>query len=116
MVVEEWTRDLPSGQAGLAGSPLRFERFSEPEVRAEKVLGYDVNGEVCYYRHAYALTESYLDEDDLPCESEVFYETVTAWRLADRRWLTYLRQGGEQGLCGDRLRPPRYAVVNQRPR
>ncbi|MFN3397972.1 MAG: hypothetical protein ACK4ZS_05480 [Sulfurimicrobium sp.] len=112
----EWTRDLPNGEAALVCPPLRFERFSEPEARAEKVLGYDARGEVCYYRHAYALVECFFDADDLPCESEVFYETVTAWRLADRRWLTCLRQGGAQGLCGDRHRPPRYAMADERPR
>ncbi|BCB26013.1 hypothetical protein SKTS_08990 [Sulfurimicrobium lacus] len=115
-MIEEWKRELPSEQAALACPPLCFERFSEPEARAEKVLGYDAGGEVCYYRHAYSLTESFLDADDLTCESEVFYETVTAWRLADRRWLTCLRQGGEQGLCGDRLRPPSYAMADERPR
>lgn len=78
----EWTRDLPNGEAALVCPPLRFKRFSEPEARAEKVLGYDNMGEVCYYRHAYSMTDNFLDQDDLFCESEVFYETVTAWRLS----------------------------------
>ncbi|MDD5405076.1 MAG: hypothetical protein PHZ14_11145 [Sulfuricella sp.] len=115
-MTNEWTWDLPPGQAALACPPLHFERFKEPEARAEKVLGYDDKGEVCFYRHAYSLTENFLDEEGLPCESEVFYETVTAWRLADRRWLTCLRQGGEQGVCNDRHRPPSYAMADQRPR
>lgn len=111
-----WQTGLPPEYQMEAVPPLRFENFRDEEARAEKVLGYDNRGEVCYYRHAYSLRSDFLDDDDLYGENEVFFEIVTAWRQPDGRWLTCLRQGGEQGSCGDRLRAPSYAMADERPR
>jgi hypothetical protein len=63
-------------------TPYRHERFDDEPSQAHKVLGYDLNGECCYYCHQYALTRVALDDEDNFYEGQAYFEEVKAWRLA----------------------------------
>lgn len=112
-----WVLDLPDEYRAEATAPQRYESFAEEESpRACKVLGYDHNGECCYYLHRYALTRVAVDDEDNFYEEEAYFEEVKAWRLAGGAWLRRTVQAGQAGDCRDRSLRSGYAVVPGRPR
>jgi cytochrome c1 len=70
-------------------APLDFVEYCEYEILARRCLGYDIDGETCYYAHGYALAESRSDDDEDFYQVVAYSETVHAWRMRDERWLIH---------------------------
>jgi hypothetical protein len=99
-------------------APFRHERFDDETSQAykNKILGYDRNGECCYYRHQYALTQAALDDDDNFYEEQAYFEEVKAWRLASGNWLSRTTRAGQTGDCRERTLRSDHAIVPDGPR
>lgn len=108
-----WQYDLPADWRGLVVAPLDIDHFTEYEMSASRSLGYDQEGELCFYAHEFALEATRSDDD------EEFYavishgETLRAWRLRDGRWLALRRLE-----TGDDCAPARafFTLAEQAPR
>ena len=85
----DWLAYLPSEWREMAITPLDFVEYHEYEVAASRCLGYDVDGQTCYYAHGYALNEPRSDDDEEFYQVVVYSESVHAWRLRDDRWLIH---------------------------
>jgi hypothetical protein len=107
-----WEKGLPRQYAATAVRPRLFERYEDLPAHARKFLGYDGEGRLCYYRHAYSHAGLWLDEEDCFHEDEAYYEEAIAWRLENGSWLVRRYEAGEEGLCSRRLAPPSYAIVD----
>lgn len=68
-------------------NPISFEEHHEPSLLADKVIGYDENGNKCFYYHTFTLTEECFDIDEFPLLVKVYYERVVAWRHTNGQWL-----------------------------
>ena len=84
-----WLAYLPREWREMVIAPLDFVEYHEYEVAASRCLGYDVDGQACYYAHGYALNEPRSDDDEEFYQVVVYSETVHAWRLRDERWLIH---------------------------
>ena len=84
-----WLDYLPVEWREMAITPLDFVEYHEYEVAASRCLGYDVDGQTCYYAHGYALNEPRSDDDEEFYQVVVYSESVHAWRLRDDRWLIH---------------------------
>jgi hypothetical protein len=93
----DWLDLLPKAWREMAIKPLDFVDHHEYEIAASRSLGYDVDGQLCYYAHGYALDEPRSDDDDEFYLVVAYSETVHAWRLRDDRWLIHriAHHGGE---------------------
>lgn len=112
----DWFLDVPDEYRAQVSAPFRHERFDDEPSRAYKILGYDRNGECCYYRHQYELTQVAFDDEDNFYEEQAYFEEVKAWRLESGAWLSRTTRAGQAGECRDRTPCPEYAVVSERPR
>ena len=94
---DAWLAHLPAEWRDMVIAPLDFVEHREYEMLARRCLGYDVDGETCYYAHDYALAESRSDDDEDFYQVVAYSETVHAWRLRDERWLMHrvVHHGGE---------------------
>ncbi len=101
--VELWQRGWTSGLGAVLVKPRRFERHIDHGVPAVRILGFDAGGKPCYFRQHYAIREERFDEDDLPVRVETHREQVTAWRLADGRWLHVAARVSGFAECGNRI-------------
>ena len=84
-----WRCHLPRQWREMAIAPLDFTVHRDYEIAASRCLGYDIDGQVCYYAHGYALNEARSDDDEEFYEVVAYSETVHAWRLRDDRWLIH---------------------------
>ncbi|MDA8384562.1 MAG: nitrogen fixation protein NifQ [Betaproteobacteria bacterium] len=115
--VPGWLIDLPEEYLRETQAPQRYESFEQPDMpRTYKILGYDANGECCYYLHRYALSRVLLDDDDNFYEEESYFEEVKAWRLASGVWLSRNIRAGGVGDCRARSMEPDYSLLPSRPR
>lgn len=85
----DWRRHLPAAWGEQVVAPFAFAEHREYEMPASRTLGHDVDGELCFYAHRYALTENRSDDDEDFYQIVTYGETVHAWRLRDERWLTW---------------------------
>lgn len=85
----DWQKKLPEEWRGAVIAPLDFATWHEYEMPASRCLGYDEDGEPCYYRHVFLLGALRWDDDEEYYEDFVYGEDVQAWRLRDERWLTW---------------------------
>ena len=94
----DWQKGLPVEWRVAAVAPLHFSTFSEYEIPASRTLGYDEEGQPCYYHHSYIVGELCSDDDEEFYEHIAYGEEVEAWRLRDERWLIW-RIVHEDGIC-----------------
>ena len=83
---ELWKEMLPNEFRGCVVRPTAFEYHTEPSVSANKIIGFDKDGNRCFYFQSFILTEEGFDIDEFPINIEVYYERVVAWRLNQGRW------------------------------
>ena len=98
----DWQKGLPVEWRVAAVAPLNFSIFREYEIPASRTLGYDEEGQPCYYRHSYVLGELCSDDDEEFYEHIAYGEEVEAWRLRDERWLIWRIQHEDGGCRGNR--------------
>jgi len=82
-----WRRELPVAWSDMALPPLAFNVFREPELLAERVFGYDEDGQACFYSHCYALQDTRSDDGESFYTALAYAEQLRAWKLRDGRWL-----------------------------
>lgn len=102
MTEQAWDRRLPAALRDSVRVPQRFESHEDASARSRKLIGFDANGERCFYRHAFIVTELRFDVDEWPLELPIYWEQVDAWRLADGRWLRLDWHGEEDDCRGTR--------------
>ena len=83
-----WADELPADLFGLVEPPVRFQIHRDMEIVADRSLGLDAQGQACFCAFRYVKTALRSEDDEFFYEAPVYVETVTAWRLPDRRWLT----------------------------
>ena len=83
-----WMEELPSDLIGLVEAPVSFAVEREHEIVADRSLGLDAEGQACFCAFRYVQTALRSDDDEIFYEAPVYAETVTAWRLPDKRWLS----------------------------
>lgn len=83
-----WMEELPSDLVGLVVPPVSFSIQRDGEIVADRSLGFDANGLTCFCAFRYVQTALRSEDDEIFYEAPIHVETVTAWRLPDRRWLT----------------------------
>ena len=98
----DWQKGLPVEWRVAAVAPLNFSTFREYEIPASRTLGYDEEGQPCYYRHSYVMGELCSDDDEEFYEHIAYGEEVEAWRLRDERWLIWRIQHEDGGCRGNR--------------
>jgi hypothetical protein len=84
-----WRRALPAEWQEAIDSPLYFKHYSEYEISAERIVGYDADDQPCFTSHRFALTSPASDDDEEFYEIVTYGEEMAAWRLRDERWLIY---------------------------
>jgi hypothetical protein len=87
----DWNRQLPKEFRDLVEAPLYFETYSEYEIDATRVVGFDADAQPCFTAHRVELTELVSDDDETFYEMVLYSEEMAAWRLRDERWLIYRR-------------------------
>jgi hypothetical protein len=85
----EWDKHLPSEWRDAVEAPLHIKQYSEYEMRAERVVGYDADEQPCYTAHQFQLTSLASDDDEEFYEIVSYSEEMAAWRLRDDRWLIF---------------------------
>lgn len=92
-----WSQDLPDTWRVLTREPLDFKIYREPALAAERVFGLDEDGLACFYFHRYLVPPPKSRRG-----GQALGETLSAWRLADQRWLIHrvLIQGEQSGGRG----------------
>ena len=85
----DWTRQLPARWRELAVTPVRFDRFHDYEIAAERTIGYDEGEAPCYCAYSVLLTDTRSDDDEEFYTVAVYAESVTSWCLRDGRWLIH---------------------------
>ena len=98
----DWHKGLPVEWRVAAVAPLDFSTFREYEIPASRTLGYDEEGQACYYRHSYVVGELCSDDDEEFYEHIAYGEEVEGWRLRDERWLIWRIQHEDGGCRGNR--------------
>ena len=94
----DWRHRLPAHWQPRVLAPVRFTRYREEELAAERVFGHSSRQLACYYRHHYRVTELYSDDDEDFYLFTLYGEELAAWLLHDGRWLVYRRVlNDEQG-------------------
>lgn len=83
-----WVAELPPDLIGVVVVPVRFDVQRDSEIVADRSLGVDAQGQVCFCAFRHVQTALRSDDDEFFYEAPVAVETLTAWRLPDRRWLT----------------------------
>ena len=97
----DWSHHLPAEWRNQVVEALDFTEHREYEMPATRTFGRDVDGELCYYAHRFALSDSRSDNDEDFYQVVTYSETVHAWRLRDERWLSYrLVQTGDDAGPG----------------
>ena len=109
----DWQQALPAEWRAQAIAPLRFTIHRDYEMPASRTLGYDQDGQTCYYQHTFALGEPRSDDDEEFYEAIVHGEEVHAWRLRDQRWLGWSVIRKEGDCRGNR---GRYSFAQSMPR
>ncbi|MBA4263370.1 MAG: hypothetical protein C0443_15495 [Comamonadaceae bacterium] len=83
-----WTEELPPDLIGVVVPPVRFDIEQDHHIVADRSLGLDAQGQACFCAFRYVQTALRSEDDEFFYETPVYIETVTAWRLPDRRWIT----------------------------
>ena len=96
--VTRWMSDLPSQLQELVITPVRFEVHHEHEIAAERSIGRDVFGKICFCDFNYVRTGLQSDDGDALYESVTYAESITSWRMVDSRWLV-CRTTKDSTLC-----------------
>ncbi|WP_153110718.1 hypothetical protein [Propionivibrio limicola] len=94
----DWRHTLPAEWRDAVVAPLEFSVHRDYETAACRVLGFDEDGDACYYRHTYLLKSVCSDDGEEFYEAVVYGEEVKGWRLRDGRWLLW-RVFHEDGDC-----------------
>ena len=82
-----WMDELPSDLIDVVVPPVRFDIQQEFNIVADRSLGLDAQGRVCFCAFRYVRTALRSDDGEILYDAPVYAETVTAWRLPDDRWL-----------------------------
>jgi len=82
-----WMSDLPRQLKDLVITPVRFDVHHEHEIAAERTIGRDVFGKICFCDSKYVLTDLQSDDGDTLYEDPAYAESTTSWRMVDSRWL-----------------------------
>jgi hypothetical protein len=85
----DWDKHLPNEWRHAVEAPLHIEQYSEYEMSAERVVGYDADEQPCYTAHQFLLTRLASDDDEEFYEVVSYCEEMAAWRLRDERWLIF---------------------------
>lgn len=78
--------------------PHRLEDFHDESVPASKWRGYDLQGNLCYYRHWFSLWDDVAD-DDQPYRRLLLAESLEAWRRLDGTWIRQIQRTEGVGAC-----------------
>lgn len=107
-----WARHLPEGWQRAIDTPLYFKQYSEYEIDADRILGYDADDLPCFTAHRFQLTSLASDDDEEFYEVVSYSEEMAAWRLRDERWLVF------RSISTNTCNAPRgfYAINPEMPR
>lgn len=97
-----WQTALPAEWRAAAVAPLDFAIHREHEMEASRTLGYDADGQPCYYHHRYFLDAPRSDDDEEFYAAVLYGEEVEAWRLRDERWLVWRQVRNGEDCQGGR--------------
>lgn len=108
-----WADELPPDLLGVVEPPVRFDIEQDRHIVADRSLGRDAQGQVCFCAFRYVQTALRSEDDEFFYEAPVYIETVTAWRLPDRRWIAshQVMRG-----AGDRSAVPQLSLCEGMPR
>jgi hypothetical protein len=91
--------DLPVQWRGMAIVPSELRAYRDYEMAAERVAGWDENGQFCYCCSRFIIAETRSDDDEEFYQVAAYAESRSAWRLRDGLWLIYrvTTRDGERG-------------------
>lgn len=108
---DTWQARLPAELHAHVHWPVRVESHHDDGVPASKWRGYDVLGNLCWYRHHFAQWDFSFDDEDEPCMRLLRSEDFEAWRCLDGQWLRRVLTVDGEGSCGSRSRDSGFEVV-----
>lgn len=97
-----WRARLPPGWRAHVVPPRAFCHYREHEMAAERVLGYDAEGQPCYTAYRFSLIEPRSDDGEAFYVVLAYGEELMAWRLDDACWLVWREIWSEE--CCDAAR------------
>ncbi|HEY3301066.1 MAG TPA: hypothetical protein VGJ90_09860 [Methylophilaceae bacterium] len=115
-MMELWASAIPEDNLLLAITPVAFQRYFEPSVRAEKVIGLDGNGQHCFYLHTFTMSEERFDVDEFPILVDVYYERVVAWRQSSGQWMKVKSYSDQLDSCNHHLKVLPMEEISTMPR
>jgi hypothetical protein len=115
-MIEHWKAFLPQEYSKLAIKPIAFERNTESSVSADKIIGFDAQGNGCFYYHSYTLTEEGFDIDEFPILIDVYFERVVAWRIAGGQWIRVKSYSDKLDRCNKQLITMPMELMDSMPR
>jgi len=95
---DAWQARLPQAMLDRVVLPLRLESFHDESVPASKWRGYDLIGNLCYYRHWFALWDDVVDDEE-PYRRLILTESLEAWRCQDGSWIRQLQRSEGADQC-----------------
>ena len=82
-----WKELLPDEYRDRLIVPQSFEYHRDVSAGAEKIIGFDAEGERCFSYHCFVLSEERFDADEFPLTIDTYYERAAAWRLLHGMWI-----------------------------
>ncbi|CAG0951171.1 hypothetical protein MTYP_00199 [Methylophilaceae bacterium] len=101
-MTESWDHLLPSEYCNRVVQSNAYRQYTDDYANAEKIIGFDDNGERCFYYHAFTITEEGFDIDEFPILIDAYYECVVAWRLREGKWVRVKTVSNRLDRCHSR--------------
>jgi hypothetical protein len=95
-----WLTNLPQDLQDWVVAPVSVNVFQEYEMQAERAQRSDAANAPCFSEFRYVITQLRSDDGEVFYETPVYTETLTSWRLLDKRWLVCRTTLNRQGHAG----------------
>lgn len=108
----DWRARLPPEWQLRVRAPVRFRRYRDDELEAERSFGHCSRNAPCYYSHRFRVSELRSDDDEEFYVCTLYAEELHAWLLHDGRWLVCREIHNDEQGAGSAF----YSFSRQMPR
>ena len=109
-----WDTCLPEEFLHRVHVPVQFEIHEDESLAAKKILGFDLDGDRCFYFHIFQLTEERFDEEENIYEAICYREMIFGWKTREARWLKLKASADYAWGCNKRVSIHPMQLVEER--